>query len=60
MSAKDKLPNLVKHLENNKNKLSGGIIPSRYVGKEVAYREFLEREIRRTSKKVEELKLSGK
>lgn len=56
----DKLPNLVKHLETNKNRLASNMIPDRYKGKEVAYREFLEREIKRTSKKIEDLRLSVK
>lgn len=60
MTNKDKLNNLVKHLENNKTRLSGGTIPSRYVGKEVAYREYLEREIKRTFKKIEDLRPSVK
>lgn len=54
---KDKLNNLTKHLEHNKSKLLNKSIPDRHKGKEVAYREFLKREISRTSKKIEDLTL---
>lgn len=53
---KDKLNNLVKHLDLNKSKLSSNMVPDRQKGKEVAYREFLQREIKRTAKKIEDLK----
>lgn len=51
----DKLANLKKHLEVSKNRLNGKIVPERRKGQEAAYFDFLQREIKRTEKKIEEI-----
>jgi hypothetical protein len=54
----DKLNNLTKHLEKNRSALNSKTVPDRHINKEEAYREFLRREIRRTEKSIENLRLS--
>lgn len=55
---KDRVIRLTAHLEKVRNQLNSKSIPAKHAGKEVAYREFLQRELSRTSTKIEELKLS--
>jgi hypothetical protein len=55
---KDKLNNLNKHLEKNQSALNSKTVPTRHEGKEEAYRDFLRREIARTKKTIDNLKLS--
>jgi ribosomal protein S16 len=55
---RDRIQRLTIHLEKVKNQLSSGTIPSRHANKVAAYKEFLKLEIKRTSAKLEELKLT--
>ena len=58
--SQDKVKGLTKHLETYKNRLASGLIPTRHVGAEPAYKSYLEREIKRTQAKLEALALAGK
>lgn len=50
---KEDVNSLLKHLGNYQNKLSTGTVPERHKGKEVAYKAYLELEIKRTKAKIE-------
>lgn len=56
--ARDKIVKLGTHLEKVKNQISSGTVPPRQKLKASAYKEWLKLEFKRTSKRLEELKLS--
>ena len=53
--AKKDVSNLIKHYENYKNRLNSNQIPERHKGREIAYKEFLQREVNRTKAKIESI-----
>jgi hypothetical protein len=56
---KDLLPKQVKYAESLKSRLSETTIPEKHKNRPVQYREFLERELKKVNRKIEDLKLSG-
>ncbi len=55
---RDRIQRLTVHLEKTKQRLSSNFVPARYATKAPAYKDFLQREISRTSSVLENLKLS--
>ncbi len=55
---KEKYNNLIKYVNDLKNKL-GGQLPAKHKNRKVAYHQFLNREIEQASKKIEDMRLAG-
>ena len=58
--AQDKLMTLSRYLDDLKNKISETNVPDKHKHSPHTYREFLQREINRTTKKVDDLKMNAK
>lgn len=58
-STADKVSNLKKYSDDLRNRIKNNIVPSRRVGEEGAYFDFLKRELRKTEGKIERIILSG-
>ena len=60
MAKAEKIGNLQKYLEDKVQKLGAKEVPARHQAAPQAYKNWLELEIKRTSTKIEELKIQGK
>lgn len=57
--SKDKMKSMLRYRNEIKSRLDSGTIPSRRLGKEAAYKEFLTKELRVANKKLEDLALAN-
>lgn len=58
MTPGEKLAKLIKYAENLKSRLSDTTIPAKHVKRPQAYKEFLERDLKKTTIKIDALKLT--
>jgi len=57
MTPREKLTKLVKYAENLKSRISDPSVPEKRKSHPKEYREFLERDLQKTLKKIDSLKL---